>query len=141
VQQPRDRVSDVFAASLAGTPSTMSASATGGNQPGVASGASTLVEVLAEYEEAGFAAEFSTTDDGRLSIGDEAAPVDASAVEVVSFRRLEGASDPGDMAVVFALRAPDGSPGVAVLRYGPEASPEEADVLRALEGRLEGRDD
>ena len=48
--------------------------------------------------------------------------------------RLEGASDPADMSLVVPLDCPDcGARGVLVLRYGPEASMEEADVLAVLD--------
>jgi hypothetical protein len=56
------------------------------------------------------------------------------AVELVSIRRLEGASDPADMLAVVALRCPAcGAQGVLTLGYGPDTSPEEADVLLGLE--------
>jgi len=58
-------------------------------------------------------------------------PADELAVE--SFCRLEGASDPGDMAAVAAITCPHcDAKDVLVLRYGPEASPEDADVLLGL---------
>jgi hypothetical protein len=48
--------------------------------------------------------------------------------------RLEGASDPDDMVAVAALRCPScGTRGTLVLKFGPEASAEEADVLRCLD--------
>lgn len=50
-----------------------------------------------------------------------------------ALHRLEGASDPDDMAVVVAVTCPQCSVGSAlVLSYGPTASGIEADVLRAL---------
>ena len=56
--------------------------------------------------------------------------------------RLEGASDPDDMVAVAALRCPScGTPGTLVLKFGPEASAVDADVLRCLDvpaGAAEG---
>lgn len=50
--------------------------------------------------------------------------------------RLEGVSDPGDMAVVVPLRCPScGTGGTLVLAYGPNATAEEADVLREMDRR------
>jgi hypothetical protein len=44
--------------------------------------------------------------------------------------RLEGASDPADQAMVLPVRCPHcGTTGALVIRYGPEASAEEADLL------------
>lgn len=48
--------------------------------------------------------------------------------------RLEGASDPADMAMLVPVRCPHCSTaGTLVLRYGPEASAEEAELLLALD--------
>lgn len=59
--------------------------------------------------------------------------VPAAEVVVDSLVRLEGASDPGDMAAVVAVTCPHcSSKDVLVLRYGPEASEADADVLVAL---------
>ena len=52
---------------------------------------------------------------------------------VHSLCRLEGASDPDDMAAVVALTCPNCQAKVVlVLKYGPDATAEEADVLLAL---------
>lgn len=54
-------------------------------------------------------------------------------MRVDSLSRVEGASDPGDMAAVVALTCPRCSRGsVLVLTYGPEASAADGDVLLAL---------
>lgn len=48
-------------------------------------------------------------------------------------RRLEGASEPDEMVLVVAATCPAcGSGGVIVLGYGPEASPEDSDIVLAL---------
>ena len=48
--------------------------------------------------------------------------------------RLEGESDPADMAMVVKLACPAcGTAGTLILNYGPDASAEEADVLVAIE--------
>ncbi|MCU1375219.1 MAG: endonuclease [Actinomycetia bacterium] len=61
----------------------------------------------------------------------EATPADEVPVE--SLWRLEGASDPGDMAAVVAITCPHcDAKDVLVLRYGPEASAADSDVLLAL---------
>ena len=47
---------------------------------------------------------------------------------------LEGASDPDDMILVIAASCPVCSTGgTVVLGYGPNASPEDADLIVALE--------
>lgn len=55
------------------------------------------------------------------------------AVEVDHVLREEGASDPDDEAIVVGLTCPAcGARGTLVAAYGPGASREEAEVLRAL---------
>lgn len=67
--------------------------------------------------------------------------VAAGSIEVDSLVRLEGASDPADMAAVVAGRCPGcAERGLLVLTYGPEASAADADVLRALPDLPEPRD-
>ncbi len=47
--------------------------------------------------------------------------------------RLEGASDPADLAIIVPLTCPScGTSGTLIANYGPEASEAEADVLTAL---------
>lgn len=54
-------------------------------------------------------------------------------MQVDSLYRVEGASDPDDMAAVVAVTCPRCSAkGALVLKYGPEASGADADVLLAL---------
>jgi hypothetical protein len=54
-------------------------------------------------------------------------------VQVDGIHRLEGASDPDDMAAVVAITCPAcQAHAVLVLQYGPAASIEDADVLEAL---------
>jgi hypothetical protein len=48
--------------------------------------------------------------------------------------RLEGASDPADQSMLVPVNCPHcGAHGTLILRYGPAASEDEADVLSALE--------
>ena len=55
---------------------------------------------------------------------------------VGSLSRFEGASDPDDMLAVLGLVCPGcGAKGTVITHYGPTASPGEATVLLAIEGR------
>ena len=53
---------------------------------------------------------------------------DPRLAEILDVARFEGASDPDDESVAFALRCVHcGTRGILVAAYGPNASPEEAD--------------
>jgi hypothetical protein len=105
-----------------------------GAADGVPSDNTTLSEVLARFESAGFTGQFGATDTAQVrcfTCRRDAAPAD---VEVVEMRRLEGASDPDDMLAIVAIRCPHcGADGTAVLGYGPDSASEEAELLLRLE--------
>jgi len=59
----------------------------------------------------------------------------ADELAVDRLQRVEGASDPADMAAVVAFSCPHCSArDLLVLKYGPDTSGPEADVLAALPG-------
>jgi hypothetical protein len=89
----------------------------------------TMTSVLDAYRRDGFAEDFVLEETAvRCGACGAASPV--ADIEVHSLRRLEGASDPADMAAVLALRCPAcQAKGVAVAKYGPEASEAEAQLL------------
>ncbi len=93
-----------------------------------------LVGVLAELDDAGWTGQTMPLEGGRircLTCREEFAAETVSADHV---RRLEGASDPGDMVIVVPVTCPSCSTrGVLVAHYGPDASPEDADVVAALD--------
>jgi hypothetical protein len=95
----------------------------------------TLIEVLAELNGQGYDMDFFVDeDDGRVCCGKCRACVDPEDLHLDGLRRIEGASDPADMAAVLALTCVScGSKGTAVIRFGPEASAGEAILLRHLD--------
>jgi hypothetical protein len=96
----------------------------------------TLVEVLTELSEQGYREDFFVQEDGQTKCGHCRELSSPEALELDGLRRLEGTSDPADMAAVLALRCPHcGAQGTAVVRYGSEAGPGEAILLRELEER------
>jgi hypothetical protein len=103
---------------------------------GVPSDNTTLVAVLAAAERDGFTGDFFVTEDARLRCGTCRDDHDPAAVELRGLRRIEGASDPADMAAVLSLVCPHcQARGTAVVRFGPEAGPQDDEVLRVLEDR------
>jgi hypothetical protein len=99
----------------------------------------TLVEVLAGYEAAGFGAQMAATESGSVkcfACGQESAP---SGFLMHSLRRLEGASDPDDMLAVAAVSCPHCCcRGVLVLNYGPETTEASEVLLRFIDARDDG---
>jgi hypothetical protein len=100
----------------------------------------TLVAVLAGYAADGFDADFELIEDtGDLCCATCSTVVPPEQVPIHSIRRLEGASDPADMAAVCAITCRAcGATGTVIVRYGPEASIEEAEFLVRAQDR---RDD
>jgi hypothetical protein len=97
----------------------------------------TTTGVLRALADAGFDAQFLPGErPGTLHCRSCGSDAEAASFEVVEERRLEGASDPDDMVLVVAVRCPVcAAPGSLVLGYGPDASPEDADVVAALQRR------
>jgi hypothetical protein len=82
----------------------------------------------------GWAGQFRALDGGRLECltCHEQFPASGRAADRVI--RLEGASDPADMIIVVPLACPHcGTRGTYVSSFGPEVTPEEAEVLQALQ--------
>lgn len=95
--------------------------------------ATSLVALLEAYRARGFTTDFSVLDDGRLACGACRVRSDPEAASLERLRRVEGASDPADMAAVLGIECPScGAKGTAVVRFGPEASAGEADLLRRI---------
>lgn len=101
---------------------------------GEPTGASTLLEALDQLRAAGFEGDLFVTTEATVRCGSchhEAAPAELDLHQLV---RLEGVSDPGEEAAVLALECTGcGVRGTAVVRFGPEAGPQDVAVLRAVE--------
>jgi hypothetical protein len=99
----------------------------------------TLTAVLAELAADGWSGNVTVTEEGKVRCPSCRQEADPAALSVDSMRRMEGTSDPDDMLVVLAVTCGNcGEKGAAVVHYGPTASPEEADVLAALEDHRVG---
>jgi hypothetical protein len=103
---------------------------------GAPSDGTTMTAVLDRLRGEGYDGDFTVGEGASLACracGTESA---AAEVGVEEIRRLEGASDPADMAAVLALVCPVCSArGTAIVRFGPEAGADDAEVLRAVEDR------
>jgi hypothetical protein len=92
-----------------------------------------LTSVLAGLAADGFTGSLRAVEGGNLHCDACDGVRPASTFEVLSIRRLEGASEPDEMMSVVAAVCPRcGARGVAVLGYGPSASADDADASVAL---------
>jgi hypothetical protein len=84
--------------------------------------------------ERGWSEQATPLEDGlvRCESCGQTSPADELAVDELC--RVEGASDPDDMAIVVAFTCPHcDARDALVLKYGPEASAADVDVLTALQ--------
>ncbi len=100
-----------------------------------ASDGTTLVEIIRLLEEKGYTAQMAPADDGTIRCFNCHQDSPADTVHLDQMCRTEGASDPADMVAVAAVRCPRcGAKGTVALKYGPGATPDEAEVLGLLDG-------
>ena len=94
----------------------------------------TMTEAVDRFIAEGFTAEFGAVEGGLVRCYSCRADIDPRELHVNQILRVEGASDPDDMVAVVAVTCPHcGTKGTLTLKYGPDASPEEADVFLSLE--------
>src|SRR5258705_4206925 len=67
----------------------------------------------------------TTMRDGRIYSPDE--------VHVVNFFRFEGASDPADSSILYAIETDDGKKGTLTDAYGPYADPPVTRIFKQVE--------
>jgi hypothetical protein len=89
----------------------------------------TVAEAVRELEQRGFTANFELVGKTFRAVesGKTFNPEDLTIVE---HHRFEGASDPEEMAVVYAVQAGDGTRGVLVDAYGAYANPDLSAFLK-----------
>lgn len=68
---------------------------------------------------------FSTMSDGKVYLPEE--------VRVINFFRFEGASDPADSSILYAIETNDGKKGTLTDAYGPYADPHVTKFFKQIE--------
>jgi hypothetical protein len=100
---------------------------------GVARGAETLMDVLADHARRGWTGQFASGADAHVECERCHHRAPAGNLDVLALRRLEGASDPDDMLAVVGIECPScRQRGSLVLNFGPTATAEDAAVLVEL---------
>ncbi|HET6810858.1 MAG TPA: hypothetical protein VFH50_07610 [Acidimicrobiales bacterium] len=93
----------------------------------------TVTEVLQSLSGRGYDTDFFL-DGNRVRCGACGGVMSASDLTIDEVYRFEGQSDPGDEMIVVAVECRQcGKRGTLVSAYGPDTSPEEAEVLLALQ--------
>ena len=93
----------------------------------------TLTEIIATLDAAGFTGQMAAREGGMMACLTCRQENPAADFKRGAMRRTEGASDPDDMLAVVGVICPNcGAQGTAVLGYGPESDPDDAEVLAHL---------
>ena len=80
----------------------------------------TLVSCHAKLMKEGFTNDFKAAEDGIIALQLEKL-YKPSDIKLVNFYRFEGASDPADNSILYAIETNDGTLGTLVDAYGPYA--------------------
>ena len=98
----------------------------------------TLDELVSTFETEGYRGQVAARPAGFVMCMSCQMESHASELQLDALERMEGASDPADMLAVAAVVCPlCNTSGTLVLGYGPDSSPDDADVLAAL-GDIDG---
>ena len=83
----------------------------------------TMTEALEDLKQRGFTADFELLNNVVRAV-DSGKTFKADDLMIVEHHRFEGASDPDDMSVVYAIEARDGTRGILVDAFGVYANPD-----------------
>jgi hypothetical protein len=94
----------------------------------------TMTEAMEGLKQRGFTANFEflnnafrAVDGGKIFAPDE--------LTIVEHHRFEGASDPDDLSVLYAIEANDGTRGTVADAFGPYANPDLGAFLKTVKMR------
>ncbi len=92
-----------------------------------------LMDELRDLDDEGVHEVFSVVPNARVRCEGCHQTNDARSLALLDVRRLEGASDPSEMAAVLTVRCANcGVEGACIVSFGPLASAEDQDVMLAL---------
>lgn len=94
----------------------------------------TMTEALEDLKKRGFTANFELLNNVFRAV-DSGKTFQAGDLTIVEHHRFEGASDPDDMSVVYAIEASDGVRGILVDAFGVYANPDLGAFLQNVKMR------
>jgi hypothetical protein len=92
----------------------------------------TLSQAMSRLQAAGFTSNWLALPDGRFRSIETGNEFDAAEAEIRHVVRFEGASDPDDESVLYALAGPSDDQGLYASAFGPNASAEDVEVVNRL---------
>jgi hypothetical protein len=92
----------------------------------------TLSEAMDRLQALGYELELVAQPGARLACQACGAAFDAAQLTIDETVRFEGASDPDDEAILFALSAPGGHLGLYSVAFGAATPADDVSVLQAL---------
>ncbi len=93
---------------------------------------STLSECMTHLKENGYTVDFTVDEKGLTPIDSEK-HYTPEQVTVGNFYRFDGASDPGDSSILYAIETSDGSKGTLSDSFGPEADSDVAPFMAQVQ--------
>ena len=90
-----------------------------------------LAEAIQELTARGFTGNFEFVDKAFRDV-DNGRTFQADALTIVEHYRFEGASDPDDMSVVYAIESAEGTRGIIADAFGVYANPEFGGFLNTV---------
>lgn len=94
----------------------------------------TMIDALEDLKKRGFRANFELLNNVFRAV-DSGRTFQAGGLTIVEHHRFEGASDPDDMSVVYAIEASDGVRGILVDAFGVYANPDLGAFLQNVKMR------
>lgn len=102
--------------------------------PGAPSDNTTAVSEINDLRDQGYGADFVVGERGVVRCTKCRHEEQPGDLDVDVFRRLEGASEPDEMSAILAITCREcGTKGIVMVGYGPNASPDEGDLLLAID--------
>ena len=93
-----------------------------------------MVEAIEELKKRGFTANFEFLDQTFRDV-DSGRTFKADELTIVEHYRFEGASDPDDMSVLYAIESDDGLKGIVADAFGLYANPDLGEFLENVKIR------
>jgi hypothetical protein len=93
-----------------------------------------MVEAIEELKRRGFTANFEFLNQEFRNV-DSGRTFKAGELTIVEHYRFEGASDPDDMSIVYAIESDDGLKGIVADAFGLYANPNLGEFLEKVEIR------